>query len=127
LLAAGAIAAPVTELLGSGFSDVNIKGIQLDLVSTEDKQTAILERISLDRAEVARGENAEIQAYVRTDSGKQFVERIPLQIPADAPSGPMVIMVGDGGTLQETSGAKSFVPRDLSQLVNAINKVKKND
>ena len=127
LLAAGSIAAPVTELLSSGFSDVSLKGIELDIVSTEDKQTATLERISLDRAEVARGENAEIQAYVRTDSGKQFVERIPLQIPADAPSGPMVIMVGDGGALQESSAAKAFVPRDLGQLVGAINKIKKND
>ena len=39
----------------------------------------------------------------------------------------MVIMVGDGGALQESSAAKAFVPRDLGQLVGAINKVKKND
>ena len=74
-----------------------------------------------------RGENVEIQAYVRTDSGKQFVERIPVQIPADAPSGQLMIMVGDGATLQESSSAKSFVPRELGQLVDAINKTKKND
>ena len=65
--------------------------------------------------------------YVRTDSGKQFVERIPVQIPADAPSGQLVITVGDGATLQESSSAKVFVPRDLSQLVEAINHTKKND
>src|SRR5438309_4261566 len=29
--------------------------------------------------------------------------------------------------MQEASAAKSFVPRDLGQLVNAINEVKKND
>jgi hypothetical protein len=127
LLAAGSIAGPVSELLSSGFNDVNLDGISLDIVSTEDKQTAALERISLDRTEVTRGENAEIQAYVRTDSGKQFVERIPLQIPADAPSGPMVIMVGDGGAMQESSSAKAFVPRDLGQLVGALNRIKKND
>jgi len=81
----------------------------------------------LDRTEVRRGENVEIQAYVRTDSGKQFVERIPVQIPADAASGQLVIMVGDGATLQEASSAKVFVPRDLSQLVEAKNDTKKND
>ena len=127
LFAAGSIAAPVTELLSSGFSDMNIGSINLDIVSSEEKQTAVLERISLDRTEVRRGENAEIQAYVRTDSGRQFVERIPVQIPADAPSGPMVIMIGDGAALQESSAAKTFVPRDLAQLVGAINKIKKND
>lgn len=127
LLAAGSIATPAAALLGSGFDNVNISSINLDIVSSEEKNAATLERISLDRTEVGRGENVEIQAYVRTDSGKQFVERIPVQIPADAPSGQLMIMVGDGATLQEASSAKVFVPRELGQLVDAINKTKKND
>jgi hypothetical protein len=126
-LAAGSIATPVSALLGSGFDGVNIKGIVVDIDSSEEKRSATLERISLDRTEVGRGEQVEIQAYVRTDSGKQFVERIPVQIPADAPSGQMMIMIGDGAILQDASGARTFVPRDLSQLVIAINKTKKND
>jgi hypothetical protein len=126
-LAAGSIATPVSSLLSSGFDEVNIKGIVLDIDSSEEKSAATLERISLDRTEVGRGEQVEIQAYVRTDSGKQFVERIPVQIPADAPSGQMIIMIGDGATLQEASAARTFVPRDLGQLVSAINKTKKND
>jgi hypothetical protein len=127
LLAATAVAAPAQALLSSGFDNVDIKGITLNVTSTEEKNAATLERISLDRTEVSRGENVEIQAYVRTDSGKQFVERIPVQIPADAPSGQLMIMVGDGATLQESSSAKAFVPRELGQLVDAINKTKKND
>lgn len=127
LLAAGAVATPVGALLSSGFDNVDISGVTLDITSSEAKSTANLERISLDRTDVGRGENVEIQAYVRTDSGKQFVERIPVQIPADAPSGQLMIMVGDGATLQESSAAKVFVPRDLGQLVDAINKTKKND
>jgi len=127
LMAAGAIASPAASLLGSGFDNVNIKGITLDITSSEEKNAATLERISLDRIEVGRGENVEIQAYVRTDSGKQFVERIPVQIPADAPAGQLMIMVCDGATLQDASAAKSFVPRELGQLVDAINTMKKND
>ena len=127
LLAAGSIATPVTELLSSGFNDVNISSVTMDITSSEDKQTATLERISLDRTDVSRGDNVEVQAYVQTESGKQFVQRIPVQIPADAPSGQLVITVGDGAALQESSAAKVFVPRDLEQLVGAINKIKKND
>ena len=127
LLAAGSVATPVGALLGSGFDNVKFKNIVLDVTSSEDKRSATLERISLDRTDVSRGEKIEVQAYVRTDSGKQFVERIPVQIPADAPSGQLMIMVGDGATLQESSAAKAFVPRDLSQLVATINKTKKND
>ncbi len=68
-----------------------------------------------------------MQAYVRTESGKQFVQRIPVQIPDDAALGQLLVFVGDGGALQEGSPAKSFVPQDLSQLVKAINTVKKSD
>ncbi len=127
VMAAGSIAIPVQALLGSGFDEVNIKGIVLDIDSSEEKRAATLERISLDRTEVGRGEQVEVQAYVRTDSGKQFVERIPVQIPSDAPSGQLIIMIGDGATLQEASASRSFVPRDLAQLVGAINKTRKND
>jgi hypothetical protein len=127
MLASASVAVPAASLLGSGFDDVEISGVTLDVASTDTKYTATLDRISLDRTEVRRGEKVEIQAYVRTESGKQFVQRIPIQIPSDLPTGQLLIFVGDGGALQEGSPAKVFVPRDLGQLVTAINKVKKSD
>src|SRR5690348_3224105 len=127
LLAAGSIAAPVGTLLTSGFDDVQLDGITLDISSSETKYAGTLERITLDRTEVQRGEKVEVQAYVRTESGKQFVQRIPLNIPDDAALGQLLVFVGDGGALQEGSAAKAFVPTDLSQLVRAINTTKKTD
>jgi hypothetical protein len=127
IMAASSIAAPVSSLLTSGFDDVQLDGITLDIDSTETRYLGTLERITLDRTEVRRGEKIEVQAYVRTESGKQFVQRIPVQIPEDAALGQLLVFVGDGGALQEGSPAKSFVPQDLSQLVKAINTVKKSD
>jgi hypothetical protein len=127
MLAAGSIAVPVNALLTSGFENVRIGGIQLDINSSETKYAATLERIALDRTEAGRGETVEIQAYVRTESGKQFVQRIPVQIPRDVPLGQLLVFVGDGGALQQGSAAQAFVPQDLGQLVGAINKVKKSD
>lgn len=127
IMAAGSIAAPVNSLLTSGFDNVQLDGITLDISSSDTKYAATLERVALDRTEVRRGDNIEVQAYVRTESGKQFVQRITVQIPADAPPGQLLVFVGDGGALQEGSPAKSFVPRDLGQLVRAINTVKKSD
>src|SRR5689334_871091 len=127
LQAAGSIAAPVGTLLTSGFDDVQLDGITLDISSSETKYAGTLERITLDRTEVQRGEKVEVQAYVRTESGKQFVQRIPLKIPEDAALGQLLVFVGDGGALQEGSAAKAFVPTDLSQLVRAINTTKKTD
>lgn len=127
IMAAGSIAAPVSALLTSGFDDVQLDGITLDIASLETKYAGTLERITLDRTEVRRGEKVEVQAFVRTESGKQFVQRIPLEIPNDAALGQLLVFVGDGNALQEGSAAKAFVPQDLSQLVRAINTVKKSD
>ena len=127
ILAAGSVAGPISSLLGSGFDDVQIEGVTLDISSTDTKYAGTLERIALNKTEARRGEQIEIQAYVRTESGKQFVQRIPVQIPEDATPGQLLVFVGDGGALQEGSAAKAFVPQDLSQLVSAINKVKKSD
>ncbi|HEV2883644.1 MAG TPA: SpoIVB peptidase S55 domain-containing protein [Pyrinomonadaceae bacterium] len=127
ILAAGSVAGPVSSLLGSGFDDVQIEGVTLDISSTDTKYAGTLERIALNKTEARRGEKIEIQAFVRTESGKQFVQRIPLQIPEDATPGQLLVFVGDGGALQEGSTARSFVPQDLGQLVKAINKVKKSD
>ena len=126
-LAAGSVATPISALLMSGFENVQISGITLDITSTDMKYAGALERIALDRTEAGRGDTVEIQAYVRSVSGKQFVQRIPVKIPLDVPLGQLLVFVGDGGALQEGSAARSFVPTDLGQLVDAINKIKKND
>jgi hypothetical protein len=127
MMAAGSVAVPVNALLSSGFENVQIGGITLDITSSETKYAASLERIALDRTEAGRGEMVEVQAYVRTESGKQFVQRIPVQIPRDVPLGQLLVFVGDGSALQQGSAAQAFIPQDLSQLVGAINKVKKSD
>ena len=127
MMAAGSVAQPVAALLTSGFDNVELGSITLDIASTDTKKTGTLDRIALDRTEVNRGETVEVQAYVRTESGKQFVQRIPVEIPADVPLGQLVLFVGDGGALQQVSATQNFVPKDLGQLVSAINKIKKND
>ncbi|MDQ3919109.1 MAG: hypothetical protein M3348_11590 [Acidobacteriota bacterium] len=125
--AAGAVAAPVQALLSSGFEGVELGPINLDIASVDTRRAATLDRIALDRSEVRSGDTVEVQAYVRTESGKQFVQRIPVEIPSDIPPGQLILFVGDGGSLQQASASQSFVPKDLGQLVGAINKLKKND
>ncbi|HVF56702.1 MAG TPA: SpoIVB peptidase S55 domain-containing protein [Pyrinomonadaceae bacterium] len=125
--AAGSVAAPVAALMSSGFDNVELGPITLHIAATDYRKTATLDRIAIDRTEVGRGDTIEVQAYVRTESGKQFVQRIPVEIPADVPTGQLVLFVGDGGTLQQAYASQNFVPKDLQQLVGAINRTKKND
>jgi hypothetical protein len=122
-----AIAAPIAALLTSGFENVRINGLTLDVTSTDQKSVGTLDRIAIDKTEVNRGETIEIQAFVRTESGRQFVQRIPIEIPSDIPPGQLIIFVGDGGALQQGMTLQGVTPKDLGQLVEAINKTRKND
>jgi SpoIVB peptidase S55 len=130
LFAVNAISQPLAVLLGSGFNAVDLRGIAVDVTSTDSRSSGTLNRLWIDKTEVHRGESIEMQAFARNDDGAQFVERIPLVIPADAPVGPLVITVGDGTSLnmadrQQPSADVS--PRDLAQLVRSINKLKRNN
>jgi hypothetical protein len=126
-LAAASVATPVLVLMRSRFDDLEIGGIELNVASVDGSKTGVLERMSVDRNRAAAGETVEIQAFARTQSGRIFVQRIPVTIPADTPAGPLSIIVGDGFALQQASSMQQFVPRDLGDLIRNINKVKLSD
>ena len=130
LFAVNAVAQPLAMLFNSGFNALDLRGIEVEVTSTDSRSSGSLNRLWVDKTEVRRGESIEMQAFARNDNGSEFVERIPLIIPADAPVGPLVITVGDGASLNQADRAQpsaDFSPRDLSQLVRAINKLKKNN
>jgi hypothetical protein len=126
-LAGVAVAAPVNALLKSQFDDLSIAGITVSLRTTEGSRTAVLERIAVDRSQVRPGETVEVQAFARTNSGKAYVERIPVTIPADATPGTLSITVGDGGAIQQNAVFQQFVPKSVAELVSTINKAKMPD
>nr|MBA2737999.1 hypothetical protein [Pyrinomonadaceae bacterium] len=126
-IAASSVAIPVNALLDSHFDNVEITEINLNLSSSDGSKTATLERIALDRTEVKAGESFEVQAFVRTDTGKVFSQKISVQIPLDTPIGKLLITVADGSSLQYASASRQFVPKDLSELVKTINGIRKSD
>lgn len=125
--AASSVAVPVSALLKSRFDGTDIDEIVLDLKSVDGSKTANLERVSLDRTQVRAGETLEILAFARTNTGKTFMQRIPVAIPNDMPEGSFSITVGDGNAVQQNAAIQQFVPRDLSELIMTINKLKVPD
>ncbi len=125
--AAASVAIPVAALVRSRFEGMEISGLVIDLTSSDGSRTATLERISLDRTQVKAGETIEIQAFARTNSGTIFMQKIPVKIPADTPTGVFSITVGDGNSIQQASAMQQFVPRDLAELIKTINKIKLPD
>ncbi|MGI8669682.1 MAG: hypothetical protein ACR2J3_07515, partial [Aridibacter sp.] len=126
-LASIAMVIPIANLMQSRFDNLGIDGITLNINSVDGSKTADLERISVNKTEVRAGDEIEVQAFVRTDSGRILTQKIPVKIPADTPTGKLMILVGDGDSIQAKSASQQFVPNNLGELITKINDLKKND
>jgi hypothetical protein len=122
---------PLELLMNSGFKDSDVESIEIDVASTDGKSTGSLERLWVDKTEVKRGQKIELQAFARDDEGKEFVQRIPVEIPMDTPAGKLSILVGDGSTIdaveQRLIQSPLLNPQSTTDLVQALNKRRKND
>jgi SpoIVB peptidase S55 len=130
MFAVNEVSRPLAILFSSGFDALDVRGLDVEVTCSDNRSGGALSRLWIDKTEVERGENVEVQVFARHDNGSEFVERIPLTIPADAPVGPLVVMVGDGASINQVEMRQptgDFVPRDLSQLVRTINKMKRNN
>jgi hypothetical protein len=125
--AALSVALPVNTILRSNFDNLDISQITVNLSSNDGSKSAALERIAVDRTRVKAGETVEVQAFVRTDSGKIFMQKIPVKVPANVPTGAVSVFIGDGNAVLQNSVLQQFVPKDLGELIATINKAKKSD
>ena len=126
-LTSGAVSVPMNALFRGQFSDLDFDSISLDLKIDDGSEAATLERLAIDRNQVRAGDTIEIQAFVRTNSGNVFVERIPFKIDPEIAPGTYSISVGDGAAIQKNEAVQHFVPKDLGELVDTINKVRLPD
>jgi hypothetical protein len=125
--AAGLIAIPVSALLRSKFDDAPISRIDLKIRSIDGAKVASLERLAVDKTQVRAGDTVQVEAYARTVGGKLFVERVPVTIPSDTPAGALSIMIGDGGAVQQNAAIQQFVPKNIGELVDTMNRLKMPD
>ena len=128
-MASIAAVSPLQYLLMAGYDGVVIDDINLEITSTDRKTNAQLERISVNKAEVAPGDTVLLTASLRTTSGDTVIEQYPVQIPAGLPAGPVQLVVGDGTTVTnlDIRRGPSGVPAGMKQVINELNKLRKND
>src|SRR5262245_29880664 len=127
LAAAFATSQPISAIFNSGFKDLEFEKLIYDITSRDARSTGQLDRLWINDTDVRPGEKIEIQAFARTEGGGEYVERIPVEIPKDAPIGQLQIVVGDGGSIQAMEPRTGFTPKSLDQLVRELNKIRKSD
>jgi hypothetical protein len=129
LLAALGTALPSAQLMQSGFQDLRIARVKLDVSSLDERKQLKLERAWAGRREVKPGESVEVAAVLRGENGAETIRRVPLEIPSGLAPGPLNITFADGPAMNlldlraPNSGGE---PTSGAQLVRAINRTRRN-
>jgi hypothetical protein len=131
LQAAALVAAPVAHLMANDFEPLEIEAVEVDVSSRETRETASLERAWIDRTgRVLAGSTVPLRLRLRTYRGETRAETVPIAVPASLPPGHYTVLVADGAAvtaLEQREMRQPFVPRDLDQLLKAINGLRKNN
>ncbi|MFB3142713.1 MAG: SpoIVB peptidase S55 domain-containing protein [Acidobacteriota bacterium] len=130
VFAALAAASPVNFLLNSGFEELVMEKIDVEITAVEQTREATVETIWQDRLEVDPGEEVHLTVFLRQSNGDTIIKKYPVKIPEEITPGPLKIVVADGMSLTREdaeTGVGEFIPESLPQLIKAINNLKKND
>jgi hypothetical protein len=125
LQASALVAAPLAYLMSNGFERVRVERLDVDASSLETIQTAQIQRAWIERTGPIRpGTVVPLRVLLRTYRGEIKSETVPIPIPANAPAGSYSVLVADGVALaqiEQREMRQVFEPRDLDQLIRAIN------
>ena len=130
VFAALAVASPVNFLLSSGFEELVMEKIDVEMTAVEQTREATVEKVWQDRLDVDPGEEVDLTVFLRQANGDTMVQKYPVKIPEEISPGPLKIVVADGMSLTREdaeTGVGEFIPESLQQLIKAINNLKKND
>ncbi len=128
--ASAMVASPLAFLLTNDFQDVGLRDIRVQVEASEQPQTAKLVRAWLESDEVIPGGTVALKLLLRSYRGDDILESVDVTVPPHIRSGPLRLMVADAETLssvERREARQAFVPKDLDQLVRAINSLRKNN
>jgi hypothetical protein len=123
-------ASPLSLLLQSNFPDLRIEGIDLSIVAQTEKRTANLEQAWSSQSEVSPGDKIEVTVVLRTQGGETLTQKLPVEIPESVSDKTLSLVVGSGSSiniLQTRFSLLAAAPRDLRQLVEALNKTRRSN
>ncbi len=128
--ASAMVASPLAFLLTNDFQNVALRDIRVQVEASEQPQTAKLVRAWLDTDEIAPGGTVALKLLLRSYRGDDILESVDVTVPPHIRSGSLRLMVADAETLssvERREARQAFVPKDMDQLVRAINSLRKNN
>jgi len=127
--AAAYIVSPITFLMGNDYEKVDLEGLDLTIVSSEEPRTAVLERVWIDDPRPRAGRTVPLKVLLRTYRGEEVLRTLPIDIPANA-SGSLSVLVSDGmrlSQMEQRDARAPQQPRSVPQMIRSLNKAPRNN
>ncbi len=129
ILAALGTALPLAQVMQSGFQDLRVGRVKLDVASLDERKQLKLERAWASQREAKPGERVELAAVLRGENGAETIRRVPFEIPYGLPPGPLNVTFADGASMNLMDLRLPTLGRESTsgtQLVRAINRTRRN-
>jgi hypothetical protein len=130
LAASAMVAAPLSFLMANDFRQVQINEVSVEIEASESLKTARLVRAWLDKDQVAPGGSVPLKLLMRSYRGEEMLERVDVDIPTNVAEGKLQLVIADATTISNIERRliqARFEPRNLNQLIRALNGLRKNN
>ena len=122
-------AIPLAYVLQSGFHALDVKRVDLQIDSFDEKKQMQIDQVSVSPREVRPGGKVEVTAVLAGENGAELTRKVIYTVPVGAQSGPLYFTVADGMStnLAEYRQIAGGTPKSPEQLVSAVNKMRTNN
>ncbi len=127
---AGSVYRAASSISNNEFQKASIKSFKIRVTLEDGHQTATLDRVYVEKAFAAPGEQVKVMCIVKPYNQEQKVETLSFQIPRDAPDGNLVIGVAGGDQIdyvRHRMGLQDPEPESLKQIAEELRKEGRGD
>jgi hypothetical protein len=115
-------------LMNNDWATPDVSGINLIVDYEEEPRTGQIRRVTLDRYRVRPGEKVMASIAVAPYRGPEQLLTREIEVPEETPAGRLILHVGDATAVSRVDQSDDpLLPKDLSQLIWLINRLRRND
>lgn len=120
---------PIVLLLANQFEKVKIEDIKTTINIEDGRKISLIDKLVADKEKVRPGDSLELTLVLSSFQGKQYNQKISIQIPKETPDGNLILLAAnaDSTYLIELSRTPEFAPKSFNQLVEHIEKFGKSN
>ncbi len=116
-------------LRSNPFGEADVASVQVDMQFETARRFANIERAQAAQQTVKRGERFDVEVFLKPYGGQSTSLKVPVQVPENAPLGPMVVLLVGGNDAAairpRINPAPS--PHDVPSLIHWLNDTVPND